>query len=280
MGTERGPGARRRYLGKVLRRYRDESELTVAEVAKRLDVVQSTLTRIEGGKNAILPKHVYRLIEIYGVASPEATALTTLAEQSNERGWWESYADVLHEWFAMFTALESDAEEVWTWQLAFVPGQVQTREYARAVTVAAHPDWPDDKVNRTVELRAARQAQLDRLRLTMMVDESVLHRTVGGRDCMRAQLDQLIVTTSDDAGIRIVPFGAGENPGMTNAYTLLRFPEAEEMDLVYTETERGATYDERPDVIARYTDVWERTLDLAVSGSEAVDLLTTIRGAM
>lgn len=276
-----GPGARRRYLGKVLRRYRDQSGLSVTEVAKRLLVAQSTLTRIEGGKNAILPRHVYRLIEIYGVADPESAALMNLAEQSNERGWWESYADVLNEWFAVFAALESDADEIWTWELAFVPGQVQTDDYARAVTVAAHPDWPEDRIERTVELRSARQGKLDQARLTMVMDESVIHRVVGGPFVMGAQLDRLVtMAESDSIDLHIVPFGAGANPSMVNAYTLLKFPDTEEIDLVYTETERGGAYDERSDVLARYTDIFLRTLDQAVSGSNAVDLLTKIRRAM
>lgn len=97
---------------------------------------------------------------------------------------------------------------------------------------------------------------------------------------MRVQLDKLVDAISTGVDFRVVPFTAGANPSMTNAYTLLRFPRAEEMDLVYTETERGATYDERPDVVTRYADVFRRTRDLAVSGSDAVELLTTIRGAM
>jgi transcriptional regulator with XRE-family HTH domain len=281
MSTDRGPGARRRYLGKILRAIRDEAKLTVTEVAKRLDVNQSTLTRIEGGKHPTQAKHIYRLIEIYGVADAQAAALTTLAEQSNERGWWESYADALNEWFTVFAALEPDAEEIWTWEIALVPGQAQTREYARAVTVTSHPDWPEARIRRAVDLRIARQEQVDRSRLTLVVDESVVRRVVGGRDVMRAQLDSLVVAAGDEVtDLRIVPFQIGACPGMTNAFTLLRFPETEEMDLVYSETERGASYDERPDVVARYSDVFRRTRDLAISGSAVIEFLTTIRDAM
>jgi transcriptional regulator with XRE-family HTH domain len=275
MTTDRGPGARRRYLGKILRRYRSESGRTVADVAQQMGVNQSTLTRIEGGRNAIFPRHVYRLIEIYGVTGSKSVALMTLADQANERGWWDSYADVLHESFAMFAALEPDAEQIWSWQPSFVPGQMQTREYARAVTFSAHPDWPEQTLSRTVELRLARQEQVDRSRLTMIVGEAVLKPQVGGRDVMRAQLERLITETRAGIDLRIVPFGTGANPSMGGAYTLLRFPEAEEMDLVYTASVLGATYDERPDVLAQYTDIFNRTAELALSGADAVDLLTT-----
>lgn len=276
-----GPGGRRRYLGKVLRRYREQADLTVAEVAKRIMISQPALSRIEGGKNAILPRNVYRLIEVYGIADPERAALMTLAEEANERGWWEEYGDVLNEWFAQYAALEADAEKILTWQLAFVPGQVQTREYAWSVTEAAHPDWPVPQLARTVELRMERQALVDWSRLTVAVDESVFHRLVGGAAVMSAQIRQLIgFIESGDLDFHVVPFGVGANPSMTNAYTLLKFPETEDIDLVYTETERGGAYDERPETLARYADIFERTLAMAISGDEAARLLTTIVDAM
>lgn len=276
-----GPGGRRRYLGKVLRRYREDRGLTVADVAKRIMISQPALSRIEGGKNAILPRNVYRLTEVYGIVDPERAALMTLAEQANERGWWEEYGDVLSEWFSQFAALASDAEEILTSELAFIPGQIQTREYAWAVTQAAHPDWPVPQLARTVELRMALQGQIDRSRLTLAVDESVLHRLIGGSRVMSDQITQLIDYIETGAlDFHIVPFGVGAYPSMVNAYTLLKFPESEDIDLVYTETERGGAYDERPETLARYADIFERTLAMAISGDEAVQLLTTIVGAM
>jgi transcriptional regulator with XRE-family HTH domain len=265
-------------LGKVLRRIREERKLTVAEVARRLHISQPALSRIEGGRNAILTRHVYHLCEVYGIEGREADSLIRHAEESNQTGWWESYGDVLHNWFEIYAMLEADASEIWTYESEFIPGLTQTADYARAVTRAARPDWPDEVVNRTVDLRLSRQNQLNEQGISAVVNEAVVRRTVGGRGVMRSQLEHLVeLITSRTIDLRVLAFDVGAHPAMNGAFAMLRFPDTDEdMDLVYTENERGATYLERPEDLVRYSDVFERVRDLALPTAESADLLTTI----
>jgi transcriptional regulator with XRE-family HTH domain len=273
-----GPGARRRYLGKVLRRLRVERSMTVSEAAKELRVKQPTLTRIEGGRNAILPRHVYRLLEIYGVQGDQADRLMRIAEQANQRGWWESFSDIIPDWLEILASLEPDADVIWTYQAEFVPGLFQTEDYARAIRRAWQLGGTDDQMDQFVRLRAERQQRLGHQKITAVVNEAVLRRTVGGRGVMRAQLERLVNEIDHDrVDLRLLPFEAGAHPGMKGAFIMLRFPDSEEeMDLVYVENERGGMYLERPADLIRYGDVFGSLQTLSLSAEKTRSQLTRL----
>ncbi|RSM42466.1 XRE family transcriptional regulator [Amycolatopsis balhimycina DSM 5908] len=272
-----GPGVRRRYVGKTLRRLREARGLTVSVVAKKLGMAQPSLTRIENGRNAIMSRHVYRLCEIYEAGKAETDRLMRLAEESRERGWWESYSDVISDWFEIYASLESDADQILTYQSEFVPGLFQTPGYIRACFQASNPEASEAAGHRMVDLRQARQLRLQDRDVTALVNEGAVRRGVGGPDVMRAQLEYLItVIEKQHAKIRIVPFTAGAHPAMSGPFTMLKFPDMDEIDLVYLENERGSLYLERPADLLRYTDVFTQTQRAALSPAESADLLRKI----
>lgn len=267
-----GPGARRRYLGKKLRRLRERADLTVNKVAELMRVTQPTVSRIEGGRNAILARHVAKMLELYGIDGPEADALMRIAEQANERGWWESYSDVIHDWFEIYTSLEADATEVWTYEAEFVPGLFQTPDYVRAVRLAAHPDSTEAQIDRSIALRAERQRHLTGT-VVAVINEAVVRRLIAPG--LFTQVSRLMTEAADDR-LRIIPFTVGLHPAMHGAFSMLRFEDSGEMDLVYTETERGGMYLERPADLVRYGDVFARLKDQSLSPDDTADLLTTL----
>jgi transcriptional regulator with XRE-family HTH domain len=272
-----GPGVRRRVLGKSLRTLREEQGLTASAVAKRLGMAQPSLTRMETGRNAILTRHVYRLCEVYGASKSKTDRLIRLSEESKERGWWESYSDVISDWFEIYASLESDAEQILLYESEFVPGMFQTAGYVRAVYTAAHPEATEDAANRQVDLRLARQLRLEDRNITALINEAAVHRVVGGKSMMLDQLQHLIdLIERKHAEIRIVPFTAGAHPSMNGPFYLMKFPDAGEIDLVHVENERGGMYFERPEDLARYTDIFARTLDVSLSAGESAALLGKI----
>ncbi len=274
MTSPTGPGVRRRYLGKTLRKLREHRNLTAAVVAKRLGISQPSLTRIENGRNAIRTRHVYKLCEIYEVTGTEADRLIRLAEESSRRGWWESYSDVIHDWFEIYASLESDADQILLYESEFVPGIFQTPGYVRAIYYAAHPEASEAAGHRMVDLRQARQHRLTDRTITALVNEGAVRRVVGGADVMRDQLRYLAtVIEKGDADIRIVPFSAGAHAAMNGPFYLLKFPDVDEIDLVHVENERGGMYLERPEDLERYTDIFTRTRALALSPADSAALL-------
>ncbi|MET0136558.1 MAG: helix-turn-helix transcriptional regulator, partial [Kibdelosporangium sp.] len=271
-----GPGARRRYLGKALRRLRENNKLRTTEVAKLVRITQPTVSRIEGGRHAIMPRHVYRMLEIYGADELTSARVMRLAEDDSEHGWWESYGDVIQDWFEIYASLESDTSEIWTYETEFVPGQFQTEDYARAIVLAANPASSPDQVDRLVQLRKERQAQRGDQKMIAVVNEAVVLRQVGGAEVMRAQLRRLLEESRNRRiELRLLPFSVGAHAAMSGPFAMLRFPDTggADMDLVYVEHERGSVYLERPADLIRYTDVFTRSRNAALPVRKTAEYL-------
>ncbi|WP_344424289.1 helix-turn-helix transcriptional regulator [Amycolatopsis minnesotensis] len=272
---------RRRYVGKTLRRLREACDMRVSAVAKKLGISQPSLTRIENGRNAIMARHVYKLCEIYSVSKRDTDRLIRLAEESRERGWWESYSDVISDWFEIYASLEADADQILIYESEFVPGLFQTSGYIRAGFQAGNPEASEAAGHRVVDLRQARQLRLQDHDITALVNEGAVRRVVGGPDVMRNQLEYLItVIEKQHANIQIVPFSAGAHAAMGGPFYMLKFPDVDEIDLVHVENERGGMYFERSSDLLRYADVFARTQQVALSPTDSVALLRKIAQEM
>jgi transcriptional regulator with XRE-family HTH domain len=276
-----GQTLRRRKLGKELRRHREAAGLKVRDLTSYVGLQPGTISKIENGNQAILPKNVRLMLQACGVGAPTMDTLIRLAEESDDRGWWTGYSDTIPQWFETYVDLESDAEEIWTYTSELVDGLLQTAEYAEAVARAAYPDITEDHLKRIVEVRQARQAQLDRenpANLRVVCSEAVVRRKVGGPDVMRGQILRLVELSSQpNITIQVIPFDAGAHPAMKGNFTLLRFPEGfADMDCVYLENENGEVWQERPGDIARYSDVLGRVRDQALSPEETTSFLDSL----
>jgi hypothetical protein len=204
--------------------------------------------------------------------------LMRMAEESERRGWWVEFSDTIPNWFASYVDLESDAEEIWIYTAELVDGLLQTPDYSEAVVRATHPDITETQLRRSVELRQARHAQLDRenpASLHVLLNEAVIRRPVGGEHVMRQQLRHLVTMAErPNITIQVLPFSAGPHPGMKSPFTLLRFPDGyADMDCVYLENENSEVWQDRPEDIARYTEVFDHLRRLALSPEETVALV-------
>lgn len=274
-----GPTVRRRQLGKKLRALRLDAGKKPDEVAAYLGVARPTVTRIEQGKQAILPKNVRLMCQLYDVGAPLLDTLLRLTEEAGERGWWVSYSDTMPDWFADYVGLEADAEEIWSYESEFVPGLLQTREYVRAITAAAHPYKTPAELDQSADFRCARQDRLSSNhppRLHFVVNEAALLRPVGGARVMGEQVQHLI-EMADRITLQVLPIDAGAHAAMTGAFTLLRFPDDLGMNVVYLEHERGAGYLERPPDLDRYGFIFQRLCESALSSEKSVTRLVSLK---
>ncbi|MGW8743352.1 helix-turn-helix domain-containing protein [Streptomyces sp. NPDC055794] len=244
-------------LGRRLQELRETAGLRREEAAKVLRVAPATVRRMEMAEVSLKIPYVQILLTTYGVASAEVAAFVTLAEEANQPGWWQRYHDVLPDWFSMYVSLEGAARIVRSYEPHFVPGLLQTEDYARSVLEAGTiGNAGGDAVERHVSLRMERQRLLDRPdppHLWVVMDETVLRRPVSvhGR-VMREQLDKLLEFASRDrVTLQVAEFEDGPHPGTYAPFTLFRFAEPELPDMVFTEYLTGALYlDSRPEVSA------------------------------
>jgi transcriptional regulator with XRE-family HTH domain len=240
-----GPTAARLLVGAQLRRLREAANLTCEEVARSISGSGSKISRLENGRTGFKVGDLTVLLSLYGVGEEESATLLALAKQANMPGWWHYFGDAVPGWFAPYLGLEGAASVIRTHEIQFVPGLLQTRDYARAVIRQGYDDPTADQVERRVAMRMRRQDLLLREnppRLWAVIDEAALRRPIGGRAVMREQLRHLIwLSRLPHVSVQILPFSAGL-VAAAGAMTMLRFPEGELPDVVYLEQFAGARY--------------------------------------
>lgn len=262
-GATAGPTVRRMLLGAQLRRLREGKGVSREDAGWEIRASESKISRMELGRVGFKERDVADLLTLYGVDDPaEREALLVLARQSNHPGWWHTYGDLLPNWFHSYLGLESAASLIRTYEVQFIPGLLQTRDYARAVTLLGHRNATASELDRRVQLRMARQRLLSRTeapQLWVVMDEAVLRRPIGGPAVMRAQLESLIeVTSRPHVRVQIVPFDAGGHAGAGGAFTILRFPDRDLPDVVYIEQLASALYLDKRDDVDHYAEAMER----------------------
>jgi len=134
------PTARRIMLGARLRRLREAAEITRAEAGFAIRSSESKISRIELGRVSFKARDVADLLTMYGVTDLEKReAFLEMVKRSNEPGWWHRYTDSVADWFQDYPGLEESSSRIQTWEQQFVPGLLQTEEYAKAVNKAVFP---------------------------------------------------------------------------------------------------------------------------------------------
>ena len=253
-GPAAGPTVLRMLLGAQLRRLRESRGVTRENAGWEIRSSESKISRMELGRVGFKERDVADLLTLYGVtAEQERAALLKLARDANNPGWWHRYGDVLPPWFQSYLGLEAAAALIRSYEVQFVPGLLQTREYARAVVLLGHGRAGPGEVDRRVDLRMRRQEVLRRPRppkLWAVVDEAALRRPIGGPKVMRGQLEALLeVTRTPNVRLQVIPFAAGGHAAAGGAFTILRFGDQDLPDIVYIEQLTSAIYlDKREDL--------------------------------
>ncbi|BET46400.1 helix-turn-helix domain-containing protein [Streptomyces tendae] len=270
-------------LGRRLQELRETAGLKREEAAKVLRVAPATVRRMEMAEVALKIPYVQILLTAYGVAGDEVAAFVALAEEANQPGWWQRYHDVLPDWFSLYVSLEGAARIVRSYEPHFVPGLLQTEDYARSVLEAGTiGNAGADAVERHVSLRMERQRLLDRPdppHLWVVMDETVLKRPVSihGR-VMREQLDKLLeLAGRDRVTLQVAEFEDGPHPGTYAPFTLFRFAEPELPDMVFTEYLTGALYLDSRTEVSAHLEVLDHMTARAASTQRTEKILREYR---
>jgi transcriptional regulator with XRE-family HTH domain len=273
-----GPTVLRILLGSQLRMLREVKGITREEAGYAIRASGSKISRMELGRVSFKERDVTDLLRLYGVDEDEAATLVELAIQANSPGWWHKYGDVLPDWFQVYVGLEEAASVIRLYEVQFVPGLLQTADYARAVVQLGQPGAAPNEIERRISLRLARQELLTKPggpRLWAIVDEAALRRPIGGREVMRAQLVQLLEATEQpQVTLQVMPFKSGGHAAEAGAFTIMRFPEPDLPDVVYLEQLTSALYLDKRDDVEKYTEVMERLSVEAESPERSVLILS------
>ncbi|MFC4562517.1 helix-turn-helix domain-containing protein [Nocardiopsis mangrovi] len=268
-----GPTVLRILLGTQLRRLRTGKGISREDAGYEIRASHAKISRLELGQVSFKERDVADLLTLYGVTDPDDRhTLLTLARQANTPGWWHKYSDVLPSWFEVYVGLEEAAAIIRTYEIQFIPGLLQSEEYARAVIMLAHGKAPAEEVDRRVNLRMTRQQRLtgpEAPRVWAVVDEAALRRPLGGVSAMRAQIEHLIeMATLPNVTLQIVPFNKGGHAAAGGPFSILRFTGADLPDVVYLEQLTSSLYFDKPEETDDYMAVMDRLCLEAAPASE------------
>src|SRR2546421_1243385 len=273
------PTVRRRRLGSELRKLREQKGMTAEDVAARLLVSQSKISRLENGRRSISQRDVRDLCGVYGVEDHRIVdSLMQMAKDSRQQGWWHAYGDVP---YSVYIGLETDAASLRVHESLIIPGLLQTPGYARAVIEGMWPEATEAEVERRIQVRLKRQERIldpDKpLRYWVVMDEACLRRVTGNEQIMQEQLEHLVKASAMPHGtVQVLPYTAGAHPGMCGKFVIIEFEEPSDTTVVYLEGVTSDLYLEKPHDVHEYSVMYEHLRAQALNADQSRQLITEV----
>jgi len=279
VATNVNPTVRRRRLGQELRRLRELKGMTAEEVAERLLVSQSKISRLENGRRSISQRDVRDLCGVYEVEDHRIVdSLMQMAKDSRQQGWWHSFGDIP---YSVYIGLETDAASLRVYDPQVVPGLLQTRTYAESLISGALPEATPTDIDKRVQVRLRRQERISAadnpLRLWAVLDEATLRREVGNKQVMIEQLEHLIeMSQLPHVTVQLIPFTMGAHPGVSGQYAILEFPDAADSSVVYIEGVTSDLYLEKAQDVQKYSVMYEHLRAQALNADQSRDFISKV----
>lgn len=284
--VSQSPAVSRRRLGSELRRLRDAAGKRIEDAALALECSPAKVSRLENGKGVPRTRDVRDLAALYGIdGRAKREELLDLAVQGQGQDWWSDFRDVVHgEMFAdhllQYIALERDASTIKTFHPDLVPGLLQTEEYIAAYCSLLYPEQSQRERDRFVDFRKKRQDVVWQAarppRVSVILSEAVLIRPLGGRAVLRRQLEALRAGLggSRTLDLRITPLSTASRGAIGGPFTIVKFAEDSDQDVVYLEGREDATYLEADADVKRYERSFRLLAQESLTRDESVKRLT------
>jgi transcriptional regulator with XRE-family HTH domain len=270
------PAISRLKLGRILREWRNLAGLTLEQCEADLDMSTSALGRVENGQQNIHPMIVRAMLELYHTPEQEWDDILELAKEAKRRTEWQNLGVAAH----AYVVLESEAVAVRSFQPAFIPGLLQTTDYAREVF-----DLDSAALRRrNLAIRLKRRERLagaNPLTYDAIVDETALRRPLGDRAMRREQLAHLIeVAALPNVTLRVLPISVGANVGMRGAFNVLRFPPDTIDDIGYVDHAAGSSQITKPDRVKALANQFRQIEEIVLPQPESLALIGRIAGQL
>jgi transcriptional regulator with XRE-family HTH domain len=276
-GKRRPPTVRLRRLAAELRRLRSEANVTREQISERTGINGATLYRIETAQVRPQRRTLIALLDLYAVEDPHRSEVLALLADAGRPGLLHLHHDGLPETLRNLLTFEAEAKALRNFESLFIPGLLQTEDYARAV-IRQTTLWLDAKdIEQRVQTRMERKTVLtgdEPLELWAIVDEAAIRRQVGGPAVMREQLRYLIeVAEQPRLTLQVIPFDVGAHHGMPGSFVLMDFAGAEQPEVVYVEGVHGELFLETESDIRTYTKVFDNLRAVALGPEQSASLI-------
>ncbi|MET8774899.1 helix-turn-helix transcriptional regulator [Nocardia sp. NPDC004654] len=273
-----------RRLAALLTEMRDKVGLSKEEVSSRTGINVTTLYRIEQAQARPQRRTLNTLLDIYEVDPDRRKYALELLSDAQKPGMSRPWEANLTEVYAAYINFESEALSARHYQTSYIPGLLQTEQYAAAVIDTSMPKVETAIMESRVHARLNRATVLDKekpLELWVVLDEAAIRREVGGQQTMRGQLEKLLLESKrKNVILQILPFNAGAHPGMAGSFTLLDFENPDDNELVYVEGIAGDTLVEGHNEVRRFGVIFDQLRAMALSPRDSVALIEEIVARM
>ncbi|MEU6140238.1 helix-turn-helix transcriptional regulator [Streptomyces sp. NPDC047081] len=250
------------YFGYELRRRREAAGMRLADLGSAIFCTGSLIGQIETAKKVPTREFAERA-DAALMTDGCFSRLVGLVLRSQLPSWFQAYAE-----------MEAKATYISTYQAQVVYGLLQTEAYARAVLGAPQPDNLDELVGARLE----RQRLLGKKHppvVWVVLDEAVLYRPMGSREVMREQLAHLLSFRDQRRlKIQVLPFSAGQHPGLPGAFNLLRFDD--HPDIAYTEDFIQGHMTANPDAVSEGWLHYDQLRASALSVRDSAELIAHV----
>jgi transcriptional regulator with XRE-family HTH domain len=273
------PLVQQRRLLAELRRIREDVGFPQKQVADALEWSVSKMIRIETGAVAISKSDLIALLHHYGVKDQKRVdGLIGMARNSRRGAWWDNYRDQFPQQFISFIAFEASSRLIRQFQALFIPGLLQTRDYARSI-FSVYGTSPD-QASAGVEVRLERQRVLqqpDPPGMFFILDEAVLRRWVGGPGVMREQLNRLKeLNRRPHVTIQIVRFQAGAHAGMKGSFVIFELPPDGDYAVLLEYGHRDVLVQNHPEETSNFVETFYELEDLAEPASKTGEIIDEV----
>lgn len=254
--------------GDWLREQRELAGMTQQQLAVAAMMTRSHIAHIEAGRRIPSKEDAWRLDR----------ALNTGNVLSSFRPNDDS---AIADYFEVAKQLEQQATMIREFGLSFVPGILQTREYASAVLGSGFPPWSDEERDRLLRTRLERAKILEdpvTPVVWVLLDESVLRRPVGGPEVMAEQVMHIVrLAENQRIRVHVIPLGLGYHPLLPGMATLMWFED--QPPAVYCEGMYMGKVHDAPAMVERIQGTYDLALGDALPMKESLALMrTTAKG--
>ncbi|MFJ1594725.1 DUF5753 domain-containing protein [Kitasatospora albolonga] len=279
MPPRKAPTARQCRVGAELRKMRQGAGLALAEAAALLGVERTTISNTESGRFGVSGERVRNWAG--GYACPDEAYVEALVAMAEERGrgWWEDYRNDLTSGPLDLAELEHHAVGIRAVQIVYMPGLLQSEDYARAVFAEAVPELPPARRRRLLSHRLKRRDVLDRETpptCTFLIHEAALRMVYGDSGVARGQLEHLLRESErDNVTVRVVPFAAGGFPE-TGSSTQYVYGPVPQLDTVLTDTATGPVFLDAETRLRNYRATMDRVEGLSLDPRKSRDFIRKV----
>ncbi|WP_157407429.1 DUF5753 domain-containing protein [Actinomadura atramentaria] len=214
------------FIATEVVRYREQHGEKGMHLAASIQVDRSTVSRIQSG-GLHLSEEIAEKLDEHWDTDGRFVRLVRFAQEGDDNQWFEGLA-----------AYERLASRFRVWELALVPGLLQTPDYARAALSIGLMTG----VEKAVETRLKRQtAVFDKpnpARFSAILNWFILEEPLGSDEVMRGQLAHLLeLSERPDISIRVIERGKRGHVGLDGPFHLLT---VEDKDIAFEDAaERG-----------------------------------------